>query len=677
MDTFRQRIRESIENETLQIALDNNTERRLKGRAAAFESIPDWRERRQRAHAIRADVIEHLDEYLAQFIAKNKENGVIVHRAKDAAEAIQIILHISGVRELAPTSATANRRNPEVLIAKSKSMVSEEIELNHALEKEGIRVVETDLGEYIVQLRHERPSHIITPAAHLRKEQVGELFHEKLGIPYTTDIPTLTATARKVLREIFLTADIGFSGVNFGVAETGTTCIITNEGNGRMVTTIPPVHIALMGMERLVPNLENLSLMLSLLPRSATGQKLTVYSQLLNKPLPNQTRHLIILDNGRMRLRNSPLKESLYCIRCGACLNACPVFRELSGHAYIGKDKSIAPYPGPIGSVVSPGLLGENYVQLAQASSLCGACKDACPVDIDLPKLLTRVRAGQSPSPSGRGMSEGQGEGGAGLSSSTRIGLQLYARLATHPKLYAASQKFAALGTRLLSPRSQWMRLPSFTGWGYSKDFPRFAGKTFRESFLESDSLLSGTGDKNIIQNNTQIKNSQEQAPALQNKVEQFTNELTALSGHVTLTKSPTQSVIEFLNARGINKIHLEPNTLNESLLREANIEFTHTPDDKILVGVTNAVCGLADTGSVLEADGALHASLLPEIHIAVLKSSNILPSLSDAMKFVKDKSAAVFITGPSRTADIEMTLTIGVHGPKEIHVFVDDSNSG
>jgi L-lactate dehydrogenase complex protein LldF len=663
MNTFRQRIRESINNETLQIALDNNTERRLKGRAAAFDSIPDWRERRQRAHAIRADVIEHLDEYLAQFIAKNEENGVIVHRAKDAADAIQIILNISGVRELAPASATASRRTPEVLIAKSKSMVSEEIELNHALEKENIRVIETDLGEYIVQLRHERPSHIITPAAHLRKEQVGELFHEKLGIPYTTDIPTLTATARKVLREIFLTADIGFSGVNFGVAETGSVCIITNEGNGRMVTTIPPVHIALMGMERLVPNLENLSLMLSLLPRSATGQKLTVYTQLLNKPLENQTRHLIILDNGRARLRNSPLKESLYCIRCGACLNACPVFRELSGHAYIGKDKSIAPYPGPIGSVISPGLLGENYAQLAQASSLCGACKDACPVDIDLPKLLTRVRAGQSSQPA-----SGDGKG---LSSSTRIGLQLYARLATHPKLYAASQKFAALGTHLLSPRSQWIHLPAITGWGYSKDFPRFARKTFRESFLESDSLLSGTGNKNIIQNNTQIKNTQEQAPALQNKIEQFTNELTALSGHVTLTKNPTQSIIEFLNIRGVNKIHLEPNTLNESLLRKANIEFTDTPDDKILVGVTNAICGLADTGSILEADGALHASLLPEIHIAVLKSSDILPSLSDAMKFVKDKSASVFITGPSRTADIEMTLTIGVHGPKEIHVFV------
>ncbi len=398
MNTFRKRILESINNENLQTALDNNTERRLKGRAAAFESIPDWRERRLRANKIRADVIDNLNAYLEKFIAKNEENGVIVHRAKDAAEAIQIVLNIA---KKSPQSRGVRGENQKessrkVLVAKSKSMVSEEIALNHALEKENIEVIETDLGEYIVQLRHERPSHIITPAAHLKKEQVAELFHEKLGIPYTTDIPTLTATARKVLREVFLTADIGLSGVNFGVAETGGVCIITNEGNGRMVATLPPVHIALMGMERIVPNLNDLALMLSLLPRSATGQKLTVYTQLLHKPLENQTRHLVILDNGRTRLRNSPLRESLYCIRCGACLNACPVFRELGGHAYIGSDLSIAPYPGPIGSVISPGLLGENYVQLAQASSLCGACKDACPVNIDLPKLLTRVRAGQA-----------------------------------------------------------------------------------------------------------------------------------------------------------------------------------------------------------------------------------------------------------------------------------------
>jgi L-lactate dehydrogenase complex protein LldF len=662
---FRTRIRESIDNEILQLALDNNSERRLKGRALAFESIPDWRTRRSRAHRIRAQVIDHLDEFLNRFIAKNEENGVSVHRAKDAVEAIQITLTIA-------------RQASARLFAKSKSMVSEEIALNHALEREGMQVIETDLGEYIVQLRHERPSHIITPAAHLRRQQVAQLFHEVLGIPYTEDIPSLTATARRVLREVFLTADVGLGGVNFGVAETGGICVVSNEGNARMVATVPRLHIALMGMERLVPGLDDLALMLSLLARSATGQKLSVYTQILNRPLAGQTRHLILLDNSRLRLRNSPLKESLYCIRCGACLNACPVFRELSGHAYIGGDGSIAPYPGPIGSVVSPGLFGENYVHLAQASSLCGACRDACPVDIDLPKLLTRVRAGESPSPTGRGV---RGQGGAGLSFSTKLFLKIFTRLATHPRLFAASQKFAALGTSLLAPASAWVRLPAFTGWGYSKDLPRFSGRTFRERWNRrkvtrrsaiAKEALSTREDSSV---NSFAQDEMDQAA-------QFTNELETLGGKIRLTQDPTAGIIELLKALGIDKIHLEPNLLDEIRLRNAGIEFTHEADPQIRAGVTRALCGLADTGSILVAEGEghpLHASLLPEIHVAVLRKADILPSLSQAMKIpqVVGANAAVFISGPSRTADIEMTLTIGVHGPREIHVFVDDSISG
>jgi len=676
---FRQRIRESIDNLTLQTALDNNTERRLKGKAAAFESLPDWRERRVRAHNVRAEVIEHLEAHLSKFIANNEANGVIVHRAKDAWEAIDIVLRIAkdipqrrrehgeDTRNISvhPRSSVVN----PILVAKSKSMVSEEIELNHALEKEGIRVVETDLGEYIVQLRHERPSHIITPAAHLKKEQVAQLFHEKLGIPYTEDIPTLTATARRVLREVFLTADIGLSGVNFGVAETGALCIVTNEGNARMVTSLPKTHIALMGMERLVPNLDDLALMLSLLPRSATGQKLTVYTQLLHKPMPDQARHLIILDNGRSRIRTPRLKESLYCIRCGACLNACPVFRELSGHAYIGRDLSIAPYPGPIGSVISPGLLGENYVHLAQASSLCGACKEACPVDIDLPNLLTRVRAGEIEE---RGKKK---DGGAGLTRATKLGLQIYTRLATQPKLFALSQKFASLGTHLLSPRSQWMRLPAFTGWGYSKDFPRFAGKTFRERWKVERVILSET--KDLLHDEKDSSVAPQTLPQSDiNLMQQFTTELTALSGNVYQTNDPTQAVIEYLHSKSVKKIYLQSNVLDESRLRQSGIDFTQDPDPTLAVGVTKAWVGLADTGSVLEADDELLGSLLPEIHLTILDVQNILPSLPDAMHLVNGRNA-VLITGPSRTADIEMTLTIGVHGPKELHVFVDDSKRG
>jgi L-lactate dehydrogenase complex protein LldF len=656
MDFFRERIRQSIQNEALQAALDQNAERRTLGRIHAFQSIPDWRERRKRAHAIRAEVIDQLDEYLATFISINQQNGILVYQAKDAAEANQIVLDIAGA-----TSAA--------LIAKSKSMVSEEIHLNRALEAEGIRVVETDLGEYIVQLRNEKPAHIITPAVHLRRHEIGRLFQEKLGIPYTEDIPTLTNTARKLLREVFFTADIGVSGVNFGIAETGALCLVTNEGNGRMVTTLPKTHIALMGIERLLPTLDDLTLFLSLLPRSATTQKLSVYTQLLRKPLPHQTRHLILLDNGRRRLRNSPLRESLYCIRCGACLNACPVFREIGGHGYVGKDESVAPYPGPIGSVVSPGLLGDNFVHLAQASTLCGACKEACPVDIDLPRMLTRVRAGQAVN-----MPPEIEREGTGLSLSSKFFLHLYSRIARSPGLYAASQRFAALGSFLLAPRSFWVQLPAATGWGYSKDFPRFAKKSFRQRF-KSIKRQPGTQSEAPSRLNTGvlINNHRKNSPPADLST-QFEKELTALGGQVHKTQNVTRGIIQFLRTREIHEIILEPEVLNEALLQEAGIFFTREPDPRLRVGVTKALCGLADTGSILEAQTAaksLHASLLPEIHIAVLDQSVILSSLPDAMPLVRDMDSAVFITGPSRTADIEMTLTIGVHGPGEVHIFL------
>jgi L-lactate dehydrogenase complex protein LldF len=678
---FRERIRTALANPTLQLALDANAERRVNARVNALATLPNWREKRQQAHAIRAEVIEHLDEYLEQFVAKAAENGIIVHRAKDGAEAIKIILSIT---KNLPQSHGEHREEqkeirphrpesvPNILVAKSKSMVTEEINLNPALEAEGMRVVETDLGEYIVQLRGEKPAHIITPAVHLRRNDVGKLFHEKLGIPYTEDIPTLTNMARKVLREVFLTAEVGISGVNFGVAETGTLCIVSNEGNARMVTTLPPVHIALMGMERLVRNPDDLGIMLSLLARSATGQKLSVYTQLIHAPFPGQQRHLILLDNGRTRLRNSALKESLYCIRCGACLNACPVFREIGGHAYHSS------YSGPIGSVISAGLFGSDFVPLAQASSLCGACKEACPVDIDLPRSLTRVRAGQSPVVSAQSSVTRDG----GLSTAGKVFLRIYSHLARSPRLFAVSQRFAAVGTRLLSPFSEYVQLPAFTGWGYSKDLPRFAGKTFRERFEERKEGerqrgLDGKGDQGIKGNA-----HEEKVVALSRGTAelaaQFIEELTKVSGTVihTAPNELTNQVIDFLKKRGINQIHLEPNVLDAAAFLKAGITITHAPDAALRVGLTKAICGLADTGSILIADGEgnpLQASLLPEVHIAVLCTSDILPSLSNALTLpiVRASSSAVFITGPSRTGDIEMSLTIGVHGPGEVHVFL------
>jgi L-lactate dehydrogenase complex protein LldF len=679
-EEFRERIRTSLANKTLQEALDANAERRVKGRVAAFESLPDWPEWRQQAHAIRAEVIEHLDAYLSEFMRKAQQNGLVVHRAKDAAEAIKIILEITesnvsrhwNLTDDGPPAGMVSRQTP-VLVAKSKSMVSEEINLNHALEAQGIRVVETDLGEYIVQLRKERPAHIITPAVHLRRDDVGKLFQEKLGVPYTEDIPTLINTARNLLREVFLTADVGISGVNFGIAETGGICIVSNEGNARMVTTLPPVHIALMGMERLVRNLDDLALILSLLPRSATAQKLSVYTQLIHAPFPNQGRHLIVLDNGRSQLRNSPLKESLYCIRCGACLNACPVFREIGGHGY----HSV--YPGPIGSVISAGFFGPDFVPLAQASSLCGACKEACPVDIDLPKLLIRVRAGQTP------MTNSQIRQNGGRSPTSSLFLKMYSRVARSPRLFILAQRLAALGTRLVSPFNDYVRLPAWTGWGYSKDLPKFAGRTFRERFAK----LQGEQDtRTRTQSNRYVGEQIDHGKTIKKLVlldrdalvSRFTEELTRVNGNIlrTAPNELTHKILDFLKLRGIAQIHLEPNVLDEAALGSAGITVNHAPDAALRVGVTKALCGLADTGSVLILDGEgnpLQASLLPEIHIAVLHKADILPSLADAinMPVLRESRAAVVITGPSRTADIEMSLTIGMHGPCELHVFLVD----
>lgn len=589
---------------------------------------------------------------------------MIVHRAKDAAEAVKIVIDIAGAKQASTLHKT--------LIAKSKSMVTEEINLNHALEGKGMRVVETDFGEFIVQLRGERPSHIITPALHLSRRDVGEAFHKKLGIDFTEDISSLTNTARKVLREVFLTADVGISGANFAIVETGGICLVTNEGNGRMVTTLPPIHVALIGMERLVPTLDDLALMLSLLPRSATGQKLSAYTQIVNKPFENQQRHFILLDNGRLRLRNSPLRESLYCIRCGSCLNACPVFREIGGHAY----KSV--YGGPIGSVISAGLFGSEFVPLAQASSLCGACKDACPVDIDLPKLLMRVRAGQAPVVDRPGAGEISGSKSTdshGLSLLSSLSLRLYARLARSPRLFSLAQTFARLASTLVSPRAKQMRLPAITGWGYSRDFPKFTAKSFRARW----DTIKGKQPENRIEVNRYTGGEEVTASGtveIQDRIARFTEELAAAHGHVHHSEDATQSIVEFLQSRGIDRIHLEPNVLKEDVLSRAGLTFSREPDPAIRVGVTRVVCGIADTGSVLVADGEgspLHASLLTEIHLAVLHASQIHPSLENAIYFVRESKSAVFITGPSATGDIESVHTIGVHGPGEVHVFLVD----
>ncbi len=527
---FRSQIRSALADPSLQEALDINFERSLDATANVSSILfSDLAELRRRAHAIKAETITNLEHYLEVFIQHARANGMIVHQAQDAAEANEI------VREII-------RQAGGKVIAKSKTMVSEETRLNQALEADGLQVVETDLGEYIVQLRGEPPAHIIAPAVHLTRRQVGLTFQEKLGLPFTDDIPTLTAAARKELRQTFLRADIGISGVNFGVAETGAICLLTNEGNGRMATTLPDVHIALMGIERLVPSLADLAVMLDLLPYSATGQRLTVYTSLIRGPRrageidgPRQ-RHLVLLDNGRRALRDSDLAEMLYCIRCGACLNVCPVFREIGGHAYVGASGKHTPYPGPMGSVVSPGLFGAaEFGNLARASSLCGACQEACPVDIPLPKLLLRVRAAGADEAANVALMPKVGESKPNHNRfegrepshqaqpqpyhkhvpwALELGLRLFTWGAVSAGRFAGLQKAAGALSRLVSPRSEWLHLPAFTGWGASRDFPRPASRPFRDRFeeirkqsvesaldrTEQDAAATGAGRPNLVE---------------------------------------------------------------------------------------------------------------------------------------------------------------------------------
>jgi L-lactate dehydrogenase complex protein LldF len=471
--TFYERVDGALRDPVLHTALDRATGRFQSLRLDALASLPHADTVRDRARMIRAHTLSRLDSYLEEFSEKVERAGGHVHFAGDAAALNRIVLDI------------AERRGVR-LVVKGKSMISEETELNHALEARGLRVIETDLGEFIIQLAGETPSHIIVPAVHKTKEQIARLLHDKLGIPVYVEPAQMTAATRARLRSAFLEADLGISGVNFGVAGTGTICLVENEGNGRLTTTAPPVHVALMGIERLVPELDDLSVMLQVLARSATGQKATVYTNLITGPRRAgeadgpQELHVILLDNGRSRILGTRVAEILYCIRCGACLNACPVYREIGGHAY----GSV--YPGPVGAVLTPALGGiAQWSELPHASSLCGACREVCPVRIDIPRMLLVERD--------------QAARAGKLQWWLRLGLRAYALTATHPRLFGMATAVSRWGSRILAaPTRGWIRYlpPPLDGWTASRDFPAFAPSSFRSEFERHRSTKGGASRK-------------------------------------------------------------------------------------------------------------------------------------------------------------------------------------
>ncbi|HEY2386923.1 MAG TPA: lactate utilization protein B [Candidatus Binatia bacterium] len=454
---FRARAAAAAADKALHAKLDHASLPFLEKRAHVFAALPDGEARRDRARAAKAYAVAHLDTLLPELERRLVEHGCVVHWASDAAEACRLVLDIAA-------------RNGVRLVVKGKSMVSEEIALNASLAAAGIEAVETDLGEYIVQLAGVPPSHIITPAIHMSQDDVAALFTSRLGEPRHETAEALTAVARRVLREKFRQAGMGVTGVNVASAESGTLVVVENEGNGRMALTLPRVHVALMGIEKLVARDADLAPLLEILPRSATGQTLTSYVSLVSGPRrPGETDgpdevHVVLLDNGRSRVLADPaVREALYCLRCGACLNACPVYRKVGGHAYG------YPYSGPIGAILAPGLLGIAQVpDLPFASTLCGACRDVCPVRIDIPRLLLTWRARATALRS--------------ASASERLLVRGWRRLASSAALYRLLAPAARAGAALLARVPALARLaPPLAAWERTRRLPAPAAASFHE----------------------------------------------------------------------------------------------------------------------------------------------------------------------------------------------------
>jgi L-lactate dehydrogenase complex protein LldF len=455
---FVQRVAVAVKNSEVRAAVAQGTHNGFTKRQIAMgETSPEHGEvMRQQAAVIKRHALNHLADLLETAEAKMQSNGIQVLWAADAAEARSQVLEIAHQHDVHK-------------IVKSKSMVTEEIALNEALEAESIETIETDLGEYILQLNREPPSHIVTPVIHKSKESIRQIFETRINMPPTDDADEMARYARKQLRAAFLSADMGITGGNFIIAETGTICLVTNEGNGRMVTSLPRVHVAVVGIEKIVATLEDYATLTQVLPRSATGQKMPVYTHMINGPRraedgdgPDQV-YVVLVDNGRSNIYASGYTEALACIRCGACLNACPVYEVAGGHSYGWV------YPGPIGAVVTPLLTGmENATPLPYASSLCGNCKQVCPVDIDIPRMLLELR---------HDLVE------AGNTEKVwDLGMQTWAFGTRSPTLFRIAGAVAGFASRLFPGA----KLPGpLGGWSKYRKNPSFAQKPFRRLWAE------------------------------------------------------------------------------------------------------------------------------------------------------------------------------------------------
>jgi L-lactate dehydrogenase complex protein LldF len=457
-NAFARNARKALADKTLQAALGRTTGRFVAHRDDAVAAFPGFEATRERAAAIKRDTLADLGTHLARFIGEAEKRGAVVHVARDAAQARAIAARIAVDEGV-------------TLAVKSKSMAAEEISFNDALQGAGVEVVESDLGEFIIQLAGEPPSHIIAPAVHKTREEISRLFERKLGEPPTDSIPELVGMARKHLRAKFLDAGMGVSGANFLVADTGSVVLVTNEGNGRMGTVLPRVHLAVAGIEKVIPRMADLPTFLRLLPRSASGQTISSYVSILTgTKRPGDAEgpermHILLLDCGRSAILEGKYREVLQCVRCGACLNICPVYQSVGGHAYGWV------YSGPIGAVLNPLLLGlPEAAPLPNASTLCGACADVCPVKIPLPDFLLELRADEREQ---------------GLKTPGEIAaMKGYAGVMQRAGLLEAAERILGVVVQFFTKGKPVAGLPyPFSGWTERRDFPAAAKQPFRKQW--------------------------------------------------------------------------------------------------------------------------------------------------------------------------------------------------